>query len=88
VRLAANHAIDRRRLISETLGLASDREHGSALVRVHPRATGLRVRPREAKQLLTEARWPSGFDGGDLYLPALLVSRETLVNYLGAVGIG
>jgi peptide/nickel transport system substrate-binding protein len=44
--------------------------------------------PAKAKQLLAEAGFPSGFDGGDLYpYPPYWSAGETLVNYLGAVGI-
>ena len=44
--------------------------------------------PAKAKKLLAEAGYPNGFDAGDLYpLPPYFSTGESLVNYLGAVGI-
>src|SRR5262249_30868509 len=44
--------------------------------------------PQKAKQLLTEAGYPHGFDAGDFTpLPGFSIAGEAAVNYLKAVGI-
>src|SRR5204862_535254 len=44
--------------------------------------------PKRAKQLLAEAGYPNGFDGGDLYpWPPYFSTGEAITDYLGAVGI-
>jgi len=90
VRLAANHAIDRGGLIeAETLG--ASRATGSMAPRSFEFTLALppyAYEPAKAKQLLAEAGYPSGFDGGDFYpFPPYWSAGETIVNYLGAVGI-
>jgi ABC-type transport system substrate-binding protein len=41
-----------------------------------------------AKQLLSEAGYPNGFDAGELQqLPTYFSLGETIIGYLGAVGI-
>jgi peptide/nickel transport system substrate-binding protein len=44
--------------------------------------------PQKAKQLLTEAGYPNGFDAGDFVpIPGFPTVAEAAVNYLNAVGI-
>ena len=44
--------------------------------------------PARAKQLLAEAGYPNGFDGGDLYpWPPYFSTGEAIIGYLGAIGI-
>ncbi|PYM89320.1 MAG: hypothetical protein DME04_26660, partial [Candidatus Rokuibacteriota bacterium] len=44
--------------------------------------------PKRAKQLLVEAGYPNGFDGGDLTpQPPYFSMAEAVANYLGAIGI-
>jgi peptide/nickel transport system substrate-binding protein len=90
VRLAANHAVDRKGL-SETETLGASRPTGSMVPRTFEFT--LQLAPyaydlAKAKQLLAEAGYPNGFDGGDFYpYPPYWSAGETLVNYFGAAGI-
>src|SRR5213594_4853620 len=69
VRLAANHAIDRRSLNeAETLG--ASRLTGSMVPRKFEFALAIEpysFDPVKARQLLAEAGYPNGFDAGNLY---------------------
>jgi peptide/nickel transport system substrate-binding protein len=90
VRLAASQAIDRRALSdAETLG--ASRPVGSIVPRTFEFALPLEPHPYDparARQLLTEAGYPNGFDGGELnQLPPYFSMGETIMVYLKAVGI-
>jgi peptide/nickel transport system substrate-binding protein len=90
VRLAANLAIDRKALNdSEYLGFA--RPASSMIPRDFQffwSAPAYAHDPARAKQLLTEAGYPRGFDAGDLTTDAVYAATgEAVVNDLRAVGI-
>jgi peptide/nickel transport system substrate-binding protein len=90
VRLAASLSIDRRAINeAEQLGFAGltgnivPRHMEFALpIDPHP------YDPKRAKQLLVEAGYPNGFDGGDLTPnPPYFSMAEAVSTYLGAIGI-
>ena len=90
VRLAANLAIDRKTLNdSEYLGFA--RPASSIIPRDFQffwAAPAYPHDPARAKQLLTEAGYPRGFDAGDLTTDAVYAATgEAVINDLRAVGI-
>jgi len=90
IRMAANHAIDRKALNqAETLGFS--RPTGSIIPRVFEFARPyepVAYDPTLSKKLLTEAGFPNGFDAGDLYpWPPYVSMGEALASYLQAVGI-
>ena len=90
VRLAASLAIDRKAINeAEALGFSgltgnvAPRHFEFALpIDPHP------YDPKRAKQLLVEAGFPSGFDGGDITPnPPYFTMAEAVATNLGAVGI-
>jgi peptide/nickel transport system substrate-binding protein len=90
VRLAASHAIDRAALNqAETLGLS--KPTGGIIPRAFEFSKSFdppAFDPARAKQLMTEAGYPNGFDAGDFYpWPPYTAMGEALASYLQAIGI-
>lgn len=90
VRLAANHAINRQALNdAETLGHSL--LTGSIIPRKFDFALPLEpyaYDPKKAKQLLTEAGYPDGFDAGECSGDSVYSGvLDSLVKDLGAIGI-
>jgi len=90
VRLAASLAIDRQSLNqAETLGLS--RPTGSIVPRDFDFAVPIDAPPYDptrARQLLAEAGYPNGFDGGELMpFPPYNSMGEAIAGWLQAVGI-
>jgi peptide/nickel transport system substrate-binding protein len=90
VRLAVNHALDRK-AISETACLGYCPSIGVIVPSVMDYALQVeppQYDPQKAKQLLAEAGYPHGFDAGDFTpLPGFSIAGEAAVNQLKAVGI-
>jgi peptide/nickel transport system substrate-binding protein len=90
VRLAANYAIDRA-AISEAETLGASKPSGSFVPRTFEFALPIEpypYDPAKAKQLLAEAGYPNGFDGGELHqLPPYFSLGEALIDYWRGVGI-
>jgi len=90
VRLAANLAVDKRG-INEAERLGFSRLTGSIIPSMMEYA--LRIEPypydpAQARRLLAEAGYPTGFDAGDLTpLPPFTTMGEAIGNSLAAVGI-
>jgi peptide/nickel transport system substrate-binding protein len=90
VRLAVNHALDRKR-INEAACLGLCPPAGVIVPRVMDFA--LQVEPpaydlTKAKALLAEAGYPSGLDAGDFVaIPGFPTVAESVLNYLTAAGI-
>jgi peptide/nickel transport system substrate-binding protein len=90
VRLAANHAMDKNAINqAETLGFS--KLTGSIIPSGFEFYKPLPITaydPAKAKQLLTEAGYANGFDGGELSCDSTYSNlAEAVVNYLKAVGI-
>jgi peptide/nickel transport system substrate-binding protein len=90
VRRAANHAIDRQ-AISDAESLGHSKPMGSIIPPDFDFALPLEAPaydPDKARQLLREAGFPNGFDGGEIAVgPPYGSVAEAVANYLGAVGI-
>ena len=90
LRLAANHAIDRK-AINEAACLGFCPPAGVIVPRVMDYALQVEPTPydpKKARQLLAEAGYPNGFDAGELVpIPPFFTLGEAVVNYLNAVGI-
>ena len=90
VRLAASYAIDRPAINrAETLGFS--RITGSMIPHTFESYWPAPVPtydPKKARQLLTEAGYPNGFDAGEYFCDASYANLgEGVVNYLQTVGI-
>jgi peptide/nickel transport system substrate-binding protein len=89
VRLAVNHAIDRQ-AINQSLTLGFSRMTGSIIPRDFEfswPAPPYAYDPRKAKQLLTEAGYPQGFEGELWTDTGFADQTEAVANSLVAVGI-
>ncbi len=90
MRLAASLAIDRKTINeAEQLGFAGIT--GNIVPRAMEFALPIDPHPydaKRAKQLIVEAGYPNGFDGGELTpQPPYFSMAEAVANYLGVIGI-
>jgi peptide/nickel transport system substrate-binding protein len=90
VRLAANHAIDRN-AINQAITLGYSKVIWSIIPSsfdFYWQPPSYASDPARAKQLLTEAGYPNGFDAGDYYCDVAYANvQEAVINYLRPVGI-
>jgi len=90
VRLAANLAIDRK-AINQAITLGHSRLTYSIIPSTFDfywQPPAYAFDPAQAKKLLAEAGYPSGFDAGDYYLDISYANvQEAIANYLQQVGI-
>jgi peptide/nickel transport system substrate-binding protein len=90
VRLAVNYAMDRQAISCAETQCASTPE-GNIIPREFDGVLPIvpyPYNPAKAKELLAEAGYPNGFEGGDLTpLPRYFSMAEAIASYLGEVGI-
>jgi peptide/nickel transport system substrate-binding protein len=90
LRLAVSHAIDRQ-AINEAVTLGFSRITGSIIPQDFEFAWPAPLYaydPRRARQLLAEAGYAQGFDGGEVFTDTSFAeSLEPIASYLAAVGI-
>src|SRR3954466_11080397 len=90
VRKAASLAIDRRAL-SDADTLGASKPNGNVVLQSMEYALPIEpdpYDPAQAKKLLAEAGYPTGFDAGELYpWPPYFATGEAIGSYLGAIGI-
>ena len=90
VRLAANHAIDRK-AINQAITLGHSRLTYSVIpstFEFYWAPKPFAYDPATAKKLLAEAGFPNGFDAGDYYCDVSYANvQEAILNYLNQVGI-
>ena len=90
VRLAANLAIDRK-AINQAITLGHSRLTYSPIPSTFDfywQPPAYAFDPAQAKKLLAEAGYPTGFDAGDYYLDVSYANvQEAIANYLQQIGI-
>jgi peptide/nickel transport system substrate-binding protein len=90
VRLAANLAIDRK-AINQAITLGHSRLTYSIIPSTFDfywQPPAYAFDPAQAKKLLAEAGYPSGFDAGEYYLDVAYANvQEAIANYLQQIGI-